>query len=341
MKGVGEGKDSAGSDSIIGVLEKPDPRPVWVGVWGGPNCLAQALWKIQKTRTADEAEKLYSKLRVHAIGDQDDSGPWIRKTFPTVFYIPSRSWFGIAQAARGSNVDVVGPAWLAANIQQGHGPLGAQYPDIAYSMEGDTPAYLGLIRNGLNEMEHPDWGGWGGRYTSEPKGRVWTSASDSFSPASMLRRPFGTRRASEPENEVYEGPQVTIWRWRTEYQNDFAARMAWCTKPYSRANHPPVVRLNHPAEFTVKSGQFFRLDADGTSDPDGDSLSYFWFQYPEAGTHKKRVSFGPFASNLYNVHTIRAPQVDGPQTAHFILKVTDKGTPPLTRYKRVIVTLVP
>ena len=38
---------------------------------------------------------------------------------------------------------------------------------------------------------------------------------------------------------------------------------------------------------------------------------------------------------------VRAPQVDSPQTTHFILKVTDKGTPSLTRYKRVIVTIVP
>ncbi len=30
-----------------------------------------------------------SKLRVYTISDQDDSGPWIRKTFPTLFYIVS------------------------------------------------------------------------------------------------------------------------------------------------------------------------------------------------------------------------------------------------------------
>jgi len=38
---------------------------------------------------------------------------------------------------------------------------------------------------------------------------------------------------------------------------------------------------------------------------------------------------------------VTAPVVDSVQTVHFILKVTDKGTPPLTRYKRVIVTVIP
>ncbi|MGH9535750.1 MAG: hypothetical protein ACRD2E_12935 [Terriglobales bacterium] len=30
-----------------------------------------------------------------------------------------------------------------------------------------------------------------------------------------------------------------------------------------------------------------------------------------------------------------------PETVHFILRVTDKGTPPLSRYRRVIVTVTP
>ncbi|HWJ26593.1 MAG TPA: hypothetical protein VNS32_08615, partial [Flavisolibacter sp.] len=74
--------------------------------------------------------------------------------------------------------------------------------------------------------------------------------------------------------------------------------------------------------------------------PDCDSMSYLWFQYKEAGTYPGVVSFKPYAANLYNL-PVTAPQVDKPQTIHFILQVTDKGTPALTRYKRVIVTVVP
>ena len=63
MEGVGEGKDSEGSDWIIKVLEKEDERPVWVQIWGGSNCLAQALWKIRHTKSPAEAAILYKKLR--------------------------------------------------------------------------------------------------------------------------------------------------------------------------------------------------------------------------------------------------------------------------------------
>jgi len=46
------------------------------------------------------------------------------------------------------------------------------------------------------------------------------------------------------------------------------------------------------------------------------------------------------AENLYRVF-ILAPKVDKTETAHFILRVTDKGDPPLSRYKRVLVNVTP
>lgn len=355
MQGIGEGKDSEGSDWIIKILEQPDNRPLWISVWGGPNTLAQALWKIQKTRRPEEAEKLYKKLRIYTISDQDDSGPWIRKNFPSVFFIVTpgynyakATWVGIAFPLPGSNSEVISNEWLAKNIQQGHGPLGAAYPDVAYGMEGDTPAFLNLISNGLNDPEHPNYGGWGGRYEfylptfedsntgmfrrenwpkDEPETRaIWTNADDSVV-SSIDKKPYG-------------GNRETIWRWRTEFQNDFAARMMWTTKNFSECNHPPVPMLAHSNHITAKSGEQFRLSAAGTTDPDGDSMSYLWFPYKEAGTYKGTVSFRPYAPNLYEL-PVTAPVVDSVQTIHFILKVTDKGTPSLTRYKRVIVTVVP
>ena len=83
--------------------------------------------------------------------------------------------------------------------------------------------------------------------------------------------------------------KVTLWRWRDDFQNDFAARMDWCIKSYQEANHPPVPALGHPEQITVKSGEGFGLDASGTTDPDGDNLSYLWFHYPEAGSYKKLI----------------------------------------------------
>ena len=37
----------------------------------------------------------------------------------------------------------------------------------------------------------------------------------------------------------------------------------------------------------------------------------------------------------------KAPSVDSPRQAHFIVQVTDRGTPALTRYGRVVVTIEP
>jgi len=355
MQGVGEGKDSEGSDWIIKVLEKQDDRPLWVSVWGGPNTIAQALWKIKNTKSAGEAEKLYKKLRVYTISDQDDSGPWIRKNFPGIFYVVTpgynyskATWLGMSFPMPGSNTEVISNDWLAKNIQQGHGPLGAAYPDVAYGMEGDTPSFLNLIMNGLNDPEHPNYGGWGGRYEfylpefedsntgmfkrdnwpkDEPETRaIWTNANDSI--------------VSAADKKSYVGNRETIWRWRPEFQNDFAARMLWTTKNFDECNHPPVPMLAHSDHLTVKSGETFHLSAAGTTDPDGDSMSYLWFQYPEAGTYKGIVSFSPYSPNLYDI-PVTAPVVKNAQTIHFILKVTDKGTPALTRYKRVIVSVLP
>jgi Cellulose-binding Sde182, nucleoside hydrolase-like domain/Cellulose-binding protein Sde0182, C-terminal domain len=355
MGGVGENKDSEGSDWIIKVLEEKDERPVWFSIWGGVNTLAQALWKIDKTRTKAEAEKYYKKIRVYTISDQDDTGPWIRKNFSSIFYIVTpgynyshATWRGIATPLMGSDKEVTSNEWLARNIQQGHGPLGATYPDVAYGMEGDTPSFLNLIDNGLSDPEHPNYGGWGGRYEyylpefedsntgrfkrdiwpqDQPETRpIWTNANDSIE--------------SPIDHKPYQGNLETIWRWRTEFQNDFAARMLWATKNYDECNHPPVPVVAGGEQITVRSGEQFHLSAEGTTDPDGDSMSYLWFQYPEAGTYPGIVNFRPYAANLYDL-PVTAPKVETRLTIHFILKVTDKGTPPLTRYKRVIVNVLP
>jgi hypothetical protein len=362
MAAVGDGRDTEGSDWIIRTLEQDDDRPLWVTAWGGANTLAQALHQLRATRSEAELKRLVAKLRVYTISDQDDSGPWMRKNFPDLFYIVSpggygaATWTGIMHVVPGFDNTTISNRWLAENIQQGRGPLGAVYPDVAYGMEGDTPSWLGLIPNGLGVPDHPEWGGWGGRYELripaleemdpqgftggvpiEPETRpIWTNAVDDYAPP--IANEF--RRATEAGKDSWKDFRATIWRWRDDFQNDFAARMRWATTAdYARANHAPVPALAHPAEVTVKSGERFLLDARGTTDPDGDSLSYWWLHYPEAGTYRGRIAIEG-APNIWHVRFV-APKVDQPETAHFILRVSDKGTPALTRYKRVIVTIVP
>ena len=361
MAGVGPGKDTDGSRRLIAALSKADDRPLWVSVWGGPNTLAQALYTIRATRPAAEAKRLISKLRVYTISDQDDSGPWIRKQFPELFYVVSPggygagTWTGIHQVVEGIDNGTISNAWIAENIQQGHGPLGAAYPDVAYGMEGDTPSFLGLIPNGLNVPEHPDWGGWGGRYSlrvpelssMDPTGftggvpvlpetrPIWTNAVDKVTP--YTAKPYG--RAIGPLAKSYTGFRETLWRWRDDIQNDFAARMDWTVRKPANANHPPVVRLAHPEHLTVQSGEQVVLSALGTTDPDGDSLSYQWFEYPEAGTLAAPIALSS-AENLY-WSGFTAPDVTRLEQVHFIVRVTDKGSPALSRYRRVVVTIRP
>ncbi|WP_425234916.1 nucleoside hydrolase-like domain-containing protein [Ulvibacterium sp.] len=361
MEGVGEGMDSEGSDWIIKILEKEDERPLWISIWGGSNTLAQALYNIKKTKNEKEAERLISKLRVYAISDQDDSGIWIRNNFPHLFYIVSpgddygnATWTGIsASYIKGIDHSKIGNSWIAENIQQNHGPLGAIYPDVAWSVEGDTPAFLSLIPNGLNNSENPNWGGWGGRYElfipdfskvkeghsivkCVPETRpIWTNAIDSYTP--YVPNEYG--RTIKLDTNNFTGFKTTLWRWRDDFQNDFAARMDWCTHSFANANHPPAPVLNHKDIIQIKSGDSFQLNASNSTDPDGDSLSFLWFLYPEAGTFKGEFKLGqPENSNILNVV---APKVSTPATIHIILKVTDKGSPSLSRYKRVILNIDP
>jgi hypothetical protein len=209
-------------------------------------------------------------------------------------------------------------------------------------MEGDTPSFLGLIDNGLNAPEHPDWGGWGGRYELyTPRTRKWFAQPET--------RPFW----SDAEDEVlgvdglwHTSNKATIWRWRRAYQHDFVARMDWTVKPYAEANHPPIARLAHAPNLAARPGERVTLSATGSTDPDGDALAYEWFHYGEPGGFS--VQDGRTGAPL-KIENAQSPQASFvvPKNAfrlgtlHVILAVTDNGTPALTRYQRVIVTVQP
>jgi hypothetical protein len=348
MSGVGEGKSTEGSRFLIDVVDRPDPRPVWIAVWGGANTLAQALWDIKKTRSAAEVDRFVEKLRVYTISDQDDAGYWIRSTFPRLLYIVSPStvdekeyylatWTGISgdrhyRNGPADHFNLVENEWLEANVRQNHGALGARYPRWAYIMEGDTPSFLGLISNGLASAADPSYGGWGGRYElrrahgeTRP---IWTNSRDTV---------MGS------DGRIHTSNTATVWRWREAYQNDFAARMDWCVKMRNEANHNPVAVLNGRAGkeailLPVRAGSTVELTAAGSSDPDGHALSYRWLAYPEAGTCAKPASV---ASEKVITAQVRAPETGKACTAHVILEVTDAGSPKLFSYRRAVLQVQP
>jgi hypothetical protein len=355
---VGEGKDSPASELLIKAVDKNDARPLWVPVWGGPNVLAQALWKVRKTRSPEALQKFVATLRVYAISDQDDTGPWLRKEFPQLFYIVSpgfsaggayhaATWSGISGdnfhgRFAGADFSVVTNEWLDKNIRK-KGALGAQYPRWEYLMEGDTPSFLNLINNGLSDPDHPEWGGWGGRYELyTPRMQKWYLSPET--------RPIWTDAIDEifgADSRWHSGNHETIWRWREAYQLDFAARMDWTILPVEKANHPPVARLDHANLLTAKPGERISLSAKNSVDPDGNALSFKWFYYYEAGTFpvSSATSGQPIEIRNFDQQEawfeVPANRVMAPGTGkiHIILAVTDHGSPRLTRYQRVIVTV--
>jgi hypothetical protein len=366
MAATGPGKASPGSEAIVQAVERDDPRPLWICLWGGANTLAQALIDLRAKHTPDQLDPLIAHLRISSISDQDDAGPWIRREFPSLFYVASpstptsaeyysASWTGISgdryyRNGDGADFTTVTNEWLDANIRS-KGPLGKVYPRFLFIMEGDTPSYLGLIDNGLNALRRPDWGGWGGRYVyRQPYGEthsVWTQGGDEFLRTTSQDTVLGV------DGRLHTSDQATIWRWRTAFQNDFAARMSWTISDFAHASHNPLVVVNGeastaPIEIETEVGRPVVLDASSSSDPNGRALHYNWFHYAEAG-----IADGNRATiNLASTDKPRAEATAtgvcapawlpglipcrGDGVAHIILAVTNEGSPPMTSYRRII-----
>ncbi len=271
-------------------------------------------------------------------------------------------WALLKRSIKGTYISVEGSAdrskisneWLDAHIRKG--PLGALYPKAAFIMEGDTPAFLGLTANGLDSAMSPAWGGWGGRYVyrraygeTRP---IWTQGG--FPLYGLDSRDEVTGIDGRP----VRSDQATIWRWRDAYQNDFAARIDWTTKPFAAANHQPIAVINSssgtaPIILTAHPGSSIDLDASSSRDPDrGQRLSFRWYVYREAGTslvppadvtiasaNLPRAKISVARSCMPAVPGMTAPC--GARASHVILEVTDDGTPSLTSYRRIIVNIAP
>ncbi|TWT35242.1 hypothetical protein KOR34_01300 [Posidoniimonas corsicana] len=322
MDDVGDGKDTKGSDLIIASVDKDDTRPVWVGCWGGANNVAQAIWKVQKTRSEAELKKFLAKLRVFDILGQDDAGAWIAKNFPDVLYIRATGVYGWAPSDE----------YLDEHIQS-HGPLGAVYPDRKWATEGDTPAFMHVYPNGLNDPDKIDQGGWGGRFGLTKKTGIKSMSGVK-----------GEERKFDPYDmygNTSEGAGA-IKRWKTGYNNNFQARMDWSiTDEYSKANHHPIAVVNGDKtrdvlEVRASAGSTVKLSAAGSSDPDDDSLSYSWKFYKEPSSYDGNVSIKGDSSAEAEV-SIPANAAD--QDIHVILELHDDGLPNLYAYRRVVVSV--
>jgi hypothetical protein len=124
--------------------------------------------------------------------------------------------------------------------------------------------------------------------------------------------------------------------------------MDWTIKAYKDANHPPVPEFGHPDRITAKPGERVEVSAEGTTDPDGDAVSCKWFYYHEAGSFPMSDARSGQPLEIKNFDQAKASfvvptgRVMAPGTGemHLVLAVTDHGTPRLTRYRRLIVSVV-
>ncbi|MBR7031565.1 MAG: DUF1593 domain-containing protein, partial [Prevotella sp.] len=281
IRSIGEDNDSPGSELLIRLADEPDQRPIYVAAWGGANTLAQAIWRVKQTRTAEELKRFVRKFRIYTITDQDmqynmrmdrsySSHMWLRREFKDdlQFIWDEGTWQEQCELGKRH--------WQQhkENIQ-GKGALGKEYPTYKWGVEGDTPSFLYVMPNGLNDPEDPHQAGWAGYHERGMCPDSLTIAWTSW---------------QEPLRSISVGYKQ---RFYPDELNDFMARMQWADE--GRGNHNPIVIVNkqewmQPIHIKAKAGKTIRLDASKSFDPDGDMLSFHWWQQPEIGTSKAIIT---------------------------------------------------
>jgi hypothetical protein len=319
-----------GVELIIRALDADDPRPIWFLNWGTDNgsaasSLKRALDRVLAERGVEGYAKFKDRLRLSSADKFDEHTTTIEPPFRLWVdtfrpEVDRKRWYHRFSAitARAGGFDI------ERDVRSGHGPLGALYPTNTThpQKEGDTMTFLYLVPTGMNDPDEPTWGSWAGRYGRQEAFRdrayYWANEADTWE---------GT---THREN--------TLRRFAADLQNDFRARLDWCVKPPEAANHPPEVRLAGPRRRVVAPGATVTLDGAATSDRDANKLRFQWWVYPEAGTFRGKL---PIEDPDKPTARLVAPQVNGRQTIHVVLTVTDDGTPPLARYGRVVLTVEP
>ncbi|MBN1763867.1 MAG: DUF1593 domain-containing protein [Sedimentisphaerales bacterium] len=313
--------DTAGSNRIVDVLRDGDPRPVWILMWGGTNTAARALYHIQQNYPSEMAA-ISQKAKLIIGLDQDNTlESYVRPNWPDLTVICDYGiWMAIGYVPQyyvsdSSKLTYYSDSWMLSNITSNHGPLLSARPQASVGTfvgEGDSITFLYLMPVGFFNQSNPGYGCWGGRYKNQHNSSTYWE--------------------DDWDDEEFA---KSVWRWIDAYQNDYAARADWCVKAYANCNHPPVV--NDYETINSSPGQNVNLTV-SASDPDGNALSYQWWYYKEAGSyHGSAISISNATSSNASF-TVPSDSGAG-QVIHMICSVTDNGTPPLTRYRRVIINV--
>jgi Protein of unknown function (DUF1593) len=221
--------------------------------------------------------------------------------------------YGDGQKQAGDDEHIHGDISKIKNAQWG------DFSQYDFISEGDSPAFLHLVDVGLNNLNNPSFGGWGGRFVQ---------AKDN---------PFRFEDNDEAADFNPETGKMDInysqTRWLIAAQEDFAARADWCVKSYADANHAPQITVKEGMFLTAKPGQELLINIE-TRDPDRNGIKLKAWAYPEAGSGKAGVAIGG------KMATISIPDnAKLGDSYHVVIEGTDNGIPALTRYRRVVIQI--
>jgi hypothetical protein len=358
-------QDTPGSDLIKSLLLDDEESPVYLHAWGGQSTIARALKSIEEQykgspQWAAIRAKVIRKAVIHPSGDQDDTyAKYIKPNWPEIRYRELAGGMMLAYGAQAlaSEADAayLTAAWTKSNVSD-RGPLGAFYRvwgdgkqmvkgDIfdyfgfaglsaddlrkqgyivwtpprekgSFLGEGDTATFLNLIDNGLNGYREDSFGGWGGYARRGPPlaGMASFGGFDPFKPQRAPTNPF-----------------------LAPAQNDFANRFVWATtSSYKAANHPPRVTLRGRQLISARPGQEISLRV-ATSDPDGNAVAVRWWPWVKAGSYAGSVVLDQ-EQGLATRFRVPADAKPG-DTIHIVAEGKDNGSPSLTRYQHVVITI--